>query len=265
MPASTTKQSSVRDRPTSGGPRSNAGTCARPPGSKPHHVDPSACIPTTRRRWRAACARPSPTAASRSATARRSSSSPSSTGSATGTRSSRRSRQTRPAIGRSGPVIPVLRIFDVAKAREFYGGFLGFAIDWEHTFDDHSPVYLQASREGAVLHLSEHHGDATPGATVRILVADVMHLHRELRDRDYPYARPVSRPRRGDSRSRSSTRSPTSWSSTSPSARSRPRAAARPRRRSSTSTTIACTPEHAFNVFTRGSGSGGTPTTRRPA
>ncbi len=89
-----------------------------------------------------------------------------------------------------GPVIPVLRIFDVAKAREFYGGFLGFAIDWEHTFDDHSPVYLQASRQGALLHLSEHHGDATPGATVRILVADVMRLHRELHERDYPYARP---------------------------------------------------------------------------
>ena len=45
-----------------------------------------------------------------------------------------------------GPVIPVLRIFDVAKAREFYSGFLGFAIDWERTFDDHAPVYLQASR-----------------------------------------------------------------------------------------------------------------------
>ena len=61
----------------------------------------------------------------------------------------------------------MLRIFDVAKAREFYSEFLGFAIDWEHTFDDHAPVYLQASREGAVLHLSEHHGDASPGATVR--------------------------------------------------------------------------------------------------
>ena len=47
-----------------------------------------------------------------------------------------------------GPVIPVLRIFDVAKAREFYTDFLGFAIDWEHTFEDHMPVYLQASRDG---------------------------------------------------------------------------------------------------------------------
>ena len=48
-----------------------------------------------------------------------------------------------------GPVIPVLRIFDVDKAREFYTDFLGFSIDWEHTFDDHAPVYLQASRDGA--------------------------------------------------------------------------------------------------------------------
>ena len=89
-----------------------------------------------------------------------------------------------------GPVIPVLRIFDVAKAREFYTDFLGFAIDWEHTFEDHMPVYLQASREGCLLHLSEHHGDASPAATVRILVTDVMRLHRELHEREYRYARP---------------------------------------------------------------------------
>jgi catechol 2,3-dioxygenase-like lactoylglutathione lyase family enzyme len=98
--------------------------------------------------------------------------------------------QQAPATGGFGPVIPVLRIFDVAKAREFYTEFLGFSVDWEHTFDDHTPVYLQASREGALLHLSEHHGDASPGATVRILVTDVMRLHRELHERDYRYAKP---------------------------------------------------------------------------
>ena len=27
---------------------------------------------------------------------------------------------------------PVLRTFDEAKAREFYFGFLGFQVDWEH-------------------------------------------------------------------------------------------------------------------------------------
>lgn len=91
---------------------------------------------------------------------------------------------------KEGPVIPILRIFDVAKAREFYEEYLGFAIDWEHTFDDHMPVYLQASRAGVVLHLSEHHGDASPGAAVRIVVDDVHRLHRELAGRDYDYAKP---------------------------------------------------------------------------
>lgn len=36
------------------------------------------------------------------------------------------------------------------------------------------------SRAGAVLHLSEHHGDATPGSAVRIEVDDVIALQREL-------------------------------------------------------------------------------------
>jgi hypothetical protein len=27
-------------------------------------------------------------------------------------------------------VVPVLRIFDIAKADEFYQGFLGFTVDW---------------------------------------------------------------------------------------------------------------------------------------
>ena len=95
-----------------------------------------------------------------------------------------------PRAGGFGPVIPVLRIFDVDKAREFYTDFLGFTIDWEHTFDDHTPVYLQASRGGAVLHLSEHHGDASPGATARVIVDDVHGLHAELHQRDYRYAKP---------------------------------------------------------------------------
>ena len=137
-----------------------------------------------------------------------------------------------------GPVIPVLRIFDVAKAREFYGGFLGFAVDWEHTFDDHAPVYLQASRDAAVLHLSEHHGDASPGATVRILVTDVMALHRELHDRDYPYARPgVETEPWGLEVAGARPRSPTGWSSTSPRLTSRPRVGVPRLARSSTSTT----------------------------
>jgi hypothetical protein len=64
-------------------------------------------------------------------------------------------------------VIPILRIFDVAKADEFYLGFLGFGRDWDHRFDDNAPLYRQISRNGLVLHLSEHHGDGSPGARLR--------------------------------------------------------------------------------------------------
>lgn len=42
------------------------------------------------------------------------------------------------------------------------------------------PLYQQVSRDGCVLHLSEHHGDATPGSAVRIQIANVGQVQREL-------------------------------------------------------------------------------------
>ena len=44
---------------------------------------------------------------------------------------------------RLGNSTPILRIFDEAKAREFYVGYLGFRIDWEHRFAPGMPLYLQ--------------------------------------------------------------------------------------------------------------------------
>lgn len=89
-----------------------------------------------------------------------------------------------------GTVTPILRIFDEAKAREFYLGFLGFTADWEHRFDPGLPLYLQVSRGACVLHLSEHHGDCCPGAALRIDVDDIDGLHAELAGKQYGYARP---------------------------------------------------------------------------
>lgn len=85
---------------------------------------------------------------------------------------------------------PILRMFDLAKAREFYVDFLGFAIDWEHRFAPGMPVYMQVSRSGCVLHLSEHHGDCCPGAAMRIRVGDIDAFHAELSSRHYGYAKP---------------------------------------------------------------------------
>lgn len=87
--------------------------------------------------------------------------------------------------------IPIFRIFDVAKAREFYVGFLGFAVDWEHHFDEKSPAYLQVSRDGLTLHLSEHHGDCCPGSTVFVWMTGIDEYAREINGRGYGFNRPA--------------------------------------------------------------------------
>jgi uncharacterized glyoxalase superfamily protein PhnB len=86
--------------------------------------------------------------------------------------------------------VPILRIFSVEKATEFYAGFLGFTVHWEHQFDEAAPVYLQVSRAGLVLHLSEHHGDCCPGSTVFVRVAELDEFHHEITAKGYCYLRP---------------------------------------------------------------------------
>jgi uncharacterized glyoxalase superfamily protein PhnB len=92
-----------------------------------------------------------------------------------------------PALGAG---TPILRISDIAKAHEFYVGFLGFAVQCEHRFEGDAPLYAAISRNGCVLHLSDHYGDASPGAAVRIRVEDIPALHRELVAKDCRFAKP---------------------------------------------------------------------------
>jgi hypothetical protein len=86
-------------------------------------------------------------------------------------------------------VIPILRIFDLAKADEFYLNYLGFRMDWDHRFDDNSPLYRQISRGDLILHLSEHHGDGSPGARIRVTMRGVEAFHKELAAKTYRYMR----------------------------------------------------------------------------
>ena len=85
---------------------------------------------------------------------------------------------------------PVLRSFDEAKAREFYLGWLGFAVAFEHRFAPGLPLYLGLRRGELALHLSEHHGDATPGSTVFVRMEGVAEFHAELMARPYAFNRP---------------------------------------------------------------------------
>lgn len=52
--------------------------------------------------------------------------------------------------------VPTFRITNYKKAIDFYINFLGFSIDWEHRFGDAEPIYMQISKNGLVLHLSEN-------------------------------------------------------------------------------------------------------------
>lgn len=86
--------------------------------------------------------------------------------------------------------IPVLRMFDVGKTREFYLDYLGFSLDFEHRFYDDAPLFMGISRHGQVLFLSEHHGDGTPGTHVVVKVTGLDELHRELQSKNYKYMNP---------------------------------------------------------------------------
>lgn len=88
------------------------------------------------------------------------------------------------------PAIPVIRSFDEAKAREFYCDFLGLAVDWEYRGHEGAPQYMQLSRGDLLIHLTEHHGDASPGSTCFVRMSGIRAFHAELRAKKYRYNRP---------------------------------------------------------------------------
>jgi len=88
------------------------------------------------------------------------------------------------------PAVPRLRSFDEAKAREFYVDFLGFTVTYEHRFGDNFPLYMQLQRDDCIIILSEHYGDACPGASLLITVENLAALRDELRNKDYKYSKP---------------------------------------------------------------------------
>ncbi len=86
---------------------------------------------------------------------------------------------------------PILRIFDYNKAKEFYVNWLGFTIDWESKPFNDAPVYFQISLQGVIIHLSEHHGECSPGA--KLYVVDFTGLkafHEKIIAKEYKYNKP---------------------------------------------------------------------------
>lgn len=78
--------------------------------------------------------------------------------------------------------IPTFRILNYKKAMDFYINGLGFNIDWEHRFNPSEPVYMQISRNGLTLHLSENKRFET-GIIVFVECKNLAELYTELRDK----------------------------------------------------------------------------------
>jgi len=86
--------------------------------------------------------------------------------------------------------IPILRIFDEIKATEFYLGFLGFKIDWQHRFESNTPLYMQISLNNCILHISEHFGDSCPGGHIRVEIENLDEFCKHLNDKNYRHSKP---------------------------------------------------------------------------
>lgn len=93
---------------------------------------------------------------------------------------------------------PILRIFSRDKAREFYLDYLGFHLDWGDApltaGIGPAPLYTQISRDRLVIHLSEHHGDGSPGGAHWITMKGLDAFHAELAARKYPNMHPGIEP-----------------------------------------------------------------------
>lgn len=75
---------------------------------------------------------------------------------------------------------PIFRSFDETKARAFYIDWLGFTWEGEHRFDPGAPLYAFLRLGEFHLHLSEHHGDATPGSTAMAYLDGLRDWHASL-------------------------------------------------------------------------------------
>ena len=97
-------------------------------------------------------------------------------------------------------IVPLLHMFDIPSTRAFSIDYLGFSVDFEHRFEPELPLYMQISRGGCRLHLTQHHGDCCPGSAGRIDCEDVLGLHAELAGKSYNFLRPgVQTPSSGGS------------------------------------------------------------------
>jgi catechol 2,3-dioxygenase-like lactoylglutathione lyase family enzyme len=79
--------------------------------------------------------------------------------------------------------IPTFGVRDYDTAIDFYIDFLGFRIDWEHRFEPNGPIYMQISKNGLVLHLSESKR-FEKNVIAFVETKNISGFHKELQERN---------------------------------------------------------------------------------
>src|SRR5687768_5982211 len=77
-------------------------------------------------------------------------------------------------------VIPQLRTTDAKRSLAFYVEGLGFSVDWEHQFEPGFPRFIQLTRSGQTIFLTEHEGDCQTGGAAYFIVPDVEESARQF-------------------------------------------------------------------------------------
>ncbi len=80
----------------------------------------------------------------------------------------------------SQTVTPQFRITEAKQSLAFYVDGLGFQVDWEHRFEPGFPVFMQLTRAGQSIFLTEHTGDCEVGGAAYFVVPDVDACYQEF-------------------------------------------------------------------------------------
>ncbi|GLQ98126.1 bleomycin resistance protein [Dyella mobilis] len=80
----------------------------------------------------------------------------------------------------SQTVIPQLRITRAAASLQFYVHGLGFMVDWQHQVGAGAPLFIQLTRSGQTIFLTERAGDCEVGGAVYFSVPDVDECYRKF-------------------------------------------------------------------------------------
>ncbi|RZU38691.1 putative glyoxalase superfamily protein PhnB [Fluviicoccus keumensis] len=89
-------------------------------------------------------------------------------------------------------VIPQLRITNSEQSLGFYVNGLGFKIDWQHRFGPRYPLFVQLTRQGQTIFLTEHMGDCEVGGAVYFIVQDAGHTLSEFEQHGVVATNPLS-------------------------------------------------------------------------